>query len=343
MANLTLAGPDTLNVWGLESRLLLMNAACEFFALNKGSVEERYRLIGKEIPSQSEQGPFSVSDFLSYLNAKATFHKAPNAFAVVSQLRRMEAAGVLVSAPPTGFHVGGLNDRYFYLEAVANQKHFQSHRVKVLGPEYLYRLWQSGLVHISGVDEAGNPTSGTGFTIQSGYVVTCGHVIKDIVSEHKLESMGNEYEIDLSRVHFSSDSDVALIEANKTSLRPSHDLVFRSPVVAQTVYTIGFPKLTGLRDASQTIQEGAITNSSVTSFQGERLFLYSAISRPGNSGGPVVSDEGYVVGISTTLTDGEYKNENPFSPHYAGIPADVLIDAVSGFELGVRLKHEKYE
>ena len=79
----------------------------------------------------------------------------------------------------------------------------------------------------------------------------------------------------------------------------------RTPVVAQTVYTLGYPRLPGLRDASVTMQQGAVTNESVTSLAGERLFLYSAISRPGNSGGPVMSEDGYLVGISIVDATGK--------------------------------------
>ena len=126
-------------------------------------------------------------------------------------------------------------------------------------------------------------------------------------------------------------------------LSPARGLLLQAPVVAQTVYTLGYPKLPGLRDASVTMQEGAVTNESVTSLAGERLFLYSAISRPGNSGGPVVSADGYVVGLSIVDATGEYLEADAFSPHYAGIPAQVLAMAVEDLGLGIQLPLENYE
>ena len=102
----------------------------------------------------------------------------------------------------------------------------------------------------------------------------------------------------------------------------------QAPIVAKTVYTRGYPKLPGLRDASVTMQPGAVTNESVVSFAGDRLFLFSAISRPGNSGGPVVSEDGYLVGLSIVDATGQYPANEAFSPHYAGIPAQVVVQAV---------------
>ncbi len=109
------------------------------------------------------------------------------------------------------------------------------------------------------------------------------------------------------------------------------------------VHTLGYPKLPGLRDATVTIQHGAVTNESVTSLSGEPLFLFSAISRPGNSRGPVVSDDGYIVGLSIVDSTAEYGSDEPFSPHYAGIPAQVVVWAVESLALGIDLPFEKYE
>ena len=86
-----------------------------------------------------------------------------------------------------------------------------------------------------------------------------------------------------------------------------------------------------------------MANEAVKSLSGEDLFLYSAISRPGNSGGPVVSDDGYVVGISIVDATAEYRPDEPFSPHYAGIPAQVVVWAVKTLGLGIELPLENYE
>ena len=117
----------------------------------------------------------------------------------------------------------------------------------------------------------------------------------------------------------------------------------QAPVVAQTVYTVGYPKLPGLREASVVMQQGVVTNESVTSLAGESLFLYSAISRPGNSGGPVMSEDGYMVGLSIVDATGQYQAKEAFSPHYAGVPSQVVVKAVEDLGLGIQLPFEHYE
>ena len=72
------------------------------------------------------------------------------------------------------------------------------------------------------------------------------------------------------------------------------------------------------------------------------LFLYSAISRLGNSGGTIVSEDGFVVGISTNLTDRKYSDVNVFAPHHTGIPAHVVANSVAEFELGIEIPFETF-
>ena len=94
------------------------------------------------------------------------------------------------------------------------------------------------------------------------------------------------------------------------------------------------------------MQSGEVTNESVLVFGGVELFLYSAISRPGDSGGAVVSDDGYVVGMTTELSDSRVhtsEGEEVFSPHYAGISSHVLARAVDELGLGVEIPLETYE
>ena len=116
-------------------------------------------------------------------------------------------------------------------------------------------------------------------------------------------------------------------------------LVFRAPVVAETVYTLGYPKIPYTDGAPLTMQPGAVTNEMVVSLEGNELFLYSAIARPGNSGGPVMSEDGYVVGISSVdLTLSE-----PFSPHYAGVPAQRIVSAVREMGMDIEISFDALE
>lgn len=185
--------------------------------------------------------------------------------------------------------------------------------------------------------------AGTGLVVDSHHVLTCRHVLSDMDVDGTQTVQGREYAIDASSLHMHPDVDVAVIQVKGTPLLPLKGALFQAPVVAQSVYTLGYPKLPGLRDASVTMQQGTVTNEAVTSLAGESLFLYSAISRPGNSGGPVMSHDGYVVGLSIVDATGEYDANVAFSPHYAGIPSQVVVEAVRDLGLGIELPFEQYE
>ena len=86
-------------------------------------------------------------------------------------------------------------------------------------------------------------------------------------------------------IHAHPVVDVAVLRPHGPPLSTA---VFRPPTIADVVYTLGYPKLPGLRDASVTMQHGSVTNAEVTSLEGQILFLYSAISRPGNNAVAVV-------------------------------------------------------
>ena len=91
------------------------------------------------------------------------------------------------------------------------------------------------------------------------------------------------------------------------------------------------------------MQPGAVTNEHVTTLGGQALFLYSAISRPGNSGGPVLSEDGFVVGMAVEDHRADYNGSQPFAPHYAGVPAEVLVYAVEELAPDIQLVIENLE
>ena len=333
---------DGMNApWGLQSRLKLVALACNFFNANK--VAASHTAIGKEVRSGGNPQPLTVSDFLKYLQVKMVFRKTPNAFRVAQIVERMASTGLLVNAGYSKPSIAGLQDHYLYMVTASEARRDRFRLVPVLGPEYLYELCVPGLVQITGTNRDGDAVAGTGLVVHPHYVLTCHHVVSDMNVDGEQTFQGRKYAVNDESMHKHSDVDVALVWVGGAPLTPLKGALFQAPVVAQTVYTLGYPKLPSLRDASVTIQQGAVTNESVTSLCGESLFLYSAISRPGNSGGPVMSDDGYVVGLSIVDATAQYQPDGAFSPHYAGVPAQVVVEAVESFELGIELPFENYE
>ena len=332
-----LAGPDTMNApWGLGSRLRLVKLACQFF--DPSNFAENHAAIGKK-PRPGSPPFFDTIEFIEYLKRRQAFPGTPNVVRVAQILERMTAAGLLLHVVELG--AANIAGRYI-LTGIGHAHRVPFCFVSVLGPEYLYRLCAPNLVHISGTCD-GNPTSGTGLVVDARHVLTCCHVVSDMELDQTQVFQGTEYEIGEGSIHRHPRIDVAVVRVDGARLDPVPGILFQAPVVGQTVYTLGYPKLPGLREASVTMQQGAVTNESVTSLAEEQLFLYSAIARPGNSGGPVVSEDGYFLGLSIMNATGQYVGENAFSPHYSGVPAQVLVRAVDDLDLGFRLPFENYE
>ena len=286
--------------------------------------------------------PLDVNAFLQYLETTASFNKTPSALRVVKILEEMELAGLLVVVGESKPSFAGFGKHYLYLPTIDNFRQGPFCLVPVLGPEYIYHLCAPILVHITGRN-GDEIVSGTGIVVDEGHILTCGHVISEMTIDQHQVFQSQRYEITDAMIFQHANVDIAVIRVDGPRLSKPTGIVFQAPVVAQPVYTLGFPKLPGLRDASVTIQQGSVTNASVTSLSGDSLFLYSAIARPGNSGGPVVSADGYVVGISVADSIGLYSNETAFSPHYAGVPAQEIVKAVTELGLGIDLHFESYE
>ncbi|MXZ49601.1 MAG: trypsin-like serine protease [Rhodobacteraceae bacterium] len=150
------------------------------------------------------------------------------------------------------------------------------------------------------------------------------------------------------RTYEHKTEDVAILKVSE-QLKPVPGLAFLQPRMVQKVYRFGYshiPCIKGPQDGNLKVQTGEVTNISVKSYLDQEMFLYSVVSRPGDSGGPLVSEEGYVVGITTSLTEGKYGHETDreiFQPHYTGIPSHVIKQAVDELEAGVCLPYETFE
>ena len=342
VASVSLFDRNSMNApWGLQSRTKLVALACDFF--NAKNTEAKHAAIGKEQPSEGNPGPLTTSDFLKYLTEKKVFAKPPNALRVAELIERMVSSGLLVRVRHGQPTMAGLGDHYFYMPTLWEFRRGLFVLVPALGPEYFFHLCEPCLVHITGTNEEGIAVAGTGLVVGPCHVLTCRHVLLDMQVDGTQTIQEREYAVDASSLHMHPDADVAVMQVKGEPLQPLKGALFRAPVVAQSVYTLGYPKLPGLRDASVTMQQGAVTNEAVTSLAGESLFLYSAISRPGNSGGPVMSHDGYVVGLSIVDATGEYNANDAFSPHYAGIPAQIVVEAVRDLGLGIELPFEHFE
>ena len=143
-------------------------------------------------------------------------------------------------------------------------------------------------------------STGSGFIVSPvGHVITNSHV----VSNCKQLSVRAPAEIVEARVLAQDPAnDLALLSTGV--IRPSQHATFRSsrPLrVGEEVTVVGFP-LGSLLGTSIKATEGTI--SSLTGLNNDtRMMQITAPIQPGNSGGPLLDDGGYVIGVVTAKLD----------------------------------------
>jgi len=157
------------------------------------------------------------------------------------------------------------------------------------------------------VDEVSN--IGTGFIVDpNGIIITNQHVVSDTSSTYKvITNDGKEYEV--IEILRDDSNDIAVLKVDATSL-PSLDLGNSDTLlVGQTVIAIGNP----LGEYAGSVTTGVISgvNRSVTTSSGwfgsttkvyEDVIQTDAAVNPGNSGGPLISSEGKVIGVNFATT-----------------------------------------
>ena len=298
-----------------------------------------------------EQGltPASGKDFLDYLKESQFPRDEPDRY--LHQIRRlldrMVENDLLVEM---GVGRGGdfvmLPKSYYTFSEISKlRERGFLWLAKTLGGRFVHRQVSPAIVHVVGENDEGE---GSGIVFDEHHVLTCRHVVSRMQVAAAQAFQGRTVTVEEVLRHETED--VAVIRI-KEALTTVPGLGFVAPMVSQKVYRFGYsrvpcsvPSSTGA--SPLVMQSGEVTNESVLVFGGMELFLYSAISRPGDSGGAVVSDDGYIVGMTTELSDSRVQTkegEDVFSPHYAGIPSHVLARAVDELDLGVQIPLETYE
>ncbi len=293
--------------------------------------------------------PASGKNFLDYLSESQSLPEKPDRYLhhIRGLLDRMVQNDLLVDmgVGKDGNFVMLPKSYYAFGELSKRRGQGVLWLAKTLGGRFVHRHVSPAIVHVVGENNEGE---GSGIVFDEHHALTCRHVVSDMQVASEQAFQGRT--VTVEDVFQHGTEDVAVIRI-KESLATVPGLGFVDPMVSQKIYRFGYsrvpcsvPSSTGT--SPMVMQSGEVTNESVLVFGGVELFLYSAISRPGDSGGAVVSDDGYVVGMTTELSDSRMhtsEGEEVFSPHYAGIPSHVLARAVDDFDLGVQIPVETYE
>ncbi|RBW68949.1 trypsin-like peptidase domain-containing protein [Bacillus taeanensis] len=158
-------------------------------------------------------------------------------------------------------------------------------------------------------DGTGQYYTGSGFAIGTNepvqYIVTNYHVVEPNMNGVTI-LLSKEDQIPAEVVAFDRVKDI-------TVLKLSEDLYKRPPVAlapsetvkpSEEVYALGFPGAADLIDDTPSGEAGDVTItrgivSKISEEGGRKIFQIDANISGGNSGGPLVNKDGYVIGINT--------------------------------------------
>ncbi|WP_396179248.1 trypsin-like peptidase domain-containing protein [Flavobacterium sp.] len=151
-------------------------------------------------------------------------------------------------------------------------------------------------------DKYNQPLSlGSGFIVGDGKIITNVHVIKDAIFGYAIISGETQRHKIEGYFSINKKNDLVLLSV-PTLKAKSIEFSPAKPEIGEKIYAIGNPK--GL---SGTISEGIV--SGIRSFENEDLIQITAPISPGSSGGPVINNQGQLIGVSvSTLESGQNLN-----------------------------------
>ncbi|ETZ33170.1 trypsin family protein [Mycobacterium intracellulare MIN_061107_1834] len=331
-------------------------------------------------------GAWPLAYFTLYLQKRGI--TVGDATALARILNEMERTGLLMRAGwwanPAMLGVPMQGQLYVSQGVVSAQTAGHLWLSEVLGFELVIESYKAATFLISGGE--GKPV-GTALVLDRTHMVTNRHVIEGLVgpSAFDARSPGPTVFDEAIEVHPSykppnaepasrpariiahRDIDVAVVEVQfgeNEHLPAVPGMAFREPKWYDDVCVFGYPYVPGLTERPITVERGQIVNPATEAaglggYPRQPTFLTSAIARPGNSGGPIVANDGRVIGLVVEnarygLTSasagvapanepdhvgsqgetGQNSADADSPPFYRGIPGSQVVRAINelGFE-----------
>jgi S1-C subfamily serine protease len=139
--------------------------------------------------------------------------------------------------------------------------------------------------------------NGTGFLLDGkGYLVTNAHVVRNTKKVIVQNKKGDNFNANV--VYTDLAKDLVILKIEDRSFKPLLNIPYgiskSQSDLAESIFTLGYP-----RDDEIVYGQGYL--SAKTGFDGDTLSCQLAIAaNPGNSGGPVLNQNGEVIGILST-------------------------------------------
>lgn len=217
----------------------------------------------------------------------------------------------------------GINDNYLFIpnESVwYRDKDCLKYCVNsiVYGFDYIYEIYRSLVIPFVWEKENGDYAAGTGFKFSNG-IVTAKHCITDVKNLQIKGFQGEDLEGKPVYVSDNEGVDIAFIETGEFS----NPMLFEEEgEVMQEVLVMGYPKIPVFTDfltaekatiSSKASSRITPTKGAIAAFGNEYLagidaMLITARIRGGNSGGPVINQNGSVVGVACQVPNCDPSN-----------------------------------
>jgi hypothetical protein len=174
-------------------------------------------------------------------------------------------------------------------------------------------------------------SSGTGFLISNdGYIATCYHVIENsesIIIKGINGNTSRNYNAKVVLTDKSNDLAVLKINCSLNNEIP-YSIKWKVSDVGEGVFTLGYPLKTTMGEEIK-LTNGII--SSKSGFRGDKsTYQISAPIQPGNSGGPLFDNKGFLIGITNA------KHKGAENVNYA-IKTNVLKNLIESSYLSINL------
>lgn len=284
--------------------------------------------------------PLNLCDFLN-LHRKRGFDLWHRSEQIGTLARALERSGILTAA---GFKGGipSLSTCYLFMYQVSQLAKLGLLWLgPALGPGFVVNEVKTVLARLTGMTQEGDMAVGSGIMIGSNIVITCAHVVTDIKLDDAVE-IGSQ-SVRIERAVYDEHADVGVVLLAEEIKNFAPDLAFRDGSLLEEVIIMGYPTIPRGIKPTVTCQTGEISGFLEETMDGQPFLLFSAIARPGNSGGPVLTMDGRCVGIVTRTLERPREVSDDMSPlpFFSAIPSSTIRESVKTL-IGVDIPWEDY-